>query len=301
MKKVLYIYLFSVLSISSFGQKIRFSDRTNVWKELELADWPITYLDYQCNYIGDTISNGIKYEIFSGARGLPSGLCLIREDSILSKVYVKILPNFGGSSIDTTEQVLYDYNWQVGDTVIRNLNGYFIHVISGVDSTLINSVWHKVWHFQAVNSGSKNFDIIEGIGCTDNPIFPLSPMNFENAFRLMCFRNFSGSPTVNPAISGYFDNKTSCTLGIDQIAEKSKNVLVIPNPINKSGKIVFPYTISTGSVILSNVIGQIVINIPIQNKEEIAIGDKIEVSCLYFYRVVDIQSGKVFSGKFMVQ
>ena len=146
---------------------------------------------------------------------------------------------------------------------------------------------------------TKDFDVIEGIGCTDDPIFPLFPLNFEAGTQLFCFNTNSTTPTVSPKVSGYFDNTTSCTLGVDQITPKSKTTTIYPNPIDETSKIVFSNNISTGSVTVVNDIGQVVLNIPFQNKDDLLIGDKINVPGIYFYRVTDNNNGQVLSGKFV--
>lgn len=302
MKKTFFSFIFAILAFTSFAQKIRFSDTTNVWREIAMYDWPPDYNDYECRYQCDTIRGGIKYQILRGSVWT-SGEVLIREDTSASKVYVTIL----GGGCDSTEHVLYDYDWQVGDTIIRDVREHYVHVISAIDSTLANSIWHKVWHFQAISAssgsssiGTKNFDVIEGIGCTDDPIFSLFPMNFEAASKLYCFSDQFGTPSVNPKVSGYFDNGSSCTLGANQFTKK-KEALIIPNPVGQTSKIILPSNILSGALAVINDVGQTVFMLSFQNKEEISIGDKIKVPGMYYYRVTDIINNIAFSGKFVKQ
>jgi hypothetical protein len=298
MKKTLFAVLF-VLSVSpSFAQKIRFSESTNEWDIRDIYGWPMDSVTLSIRYSADTIKGGIRYRIISPPLGF-GGLLGIREDTILSKVYVRMLISSGA---DTTEQVLYDYNLHVGDTIIRKSVGdSFVHIISHVDSVLINTNWHKTWHFQLLSAttGSKSFDVIEGIGCTDDPLFPLHPMNFESISKLLCFHNASSSPIVSPAVSGYFDNNISCRLQTDQIVQKENHAIIIPNPIDNSARIVLPSTISSGNLIITNTIGQTIISTSFQNKNELPIGDKIKQRGIYFFRVVDNETNNVYSGKFV--
>ncbi len=284
--------------MSASGQKIRFSDSTNKWKIIYIHGWPIESMIMNCHWGTTKIKDSIEYRLLLGST-VTAGDCLIREDTIAAKVYVRILPNYGGSGIDSTEQVLYDYNWQVGDTVIRNVREYYKHVITRIDSTMINSNWHKVWHFQEVTISSKDFDVIEGLGCTDDPIFPLFPMNFESASKILCFSNNSTIPFISPSVGGYFDNVTSCSLSLSEI--KQREVAIYPNPVNGYSKLLLPDNITCGTLSVHNTLGQTILNTPFEHKSQLLIGDQIKVPGMYYYRVTDADNGVSFSGKFVLQ
>ncbi|MES2703533.1 MAG: T9SS type A sorting domain-containing protein [Bacteroidota bacterium] len=296
-------YLLTMLSVvaclSSYGQKIRFTDSTNEWKIFLIHGWPITHLTSYCNYIKDTVRNGKNYKIIRGSVCTPSGLCLVREDTSSKKVYSVIIPDFSMSDFDTSEQILYDYNWQLGDTVVRTVRNYFKHVISEIDSTDINGVWHKVWHFHEVYSdeSSSDFDVIEGIGCTRDPLFPLIPGSFESHIRLSCFTNRYGTPPVAPII-GHFNNISSCTLEAEDLPSANSETSVVPNPITEFSKIILPGKTQTGSIVVYNALGQAVVTLSVDNTTEILIGDKITVQGLYWYRVTT-EGCTSYTGKFV--
>jgi hypothetical protein len=115
---------------------------------------------------------------------------------------------------------------------------------------------------------------------------------------LRCFHDANGTPSISPKVSGYFDNNISCRLQTDQIVQKENHPIVVPNPIDNSARIVLPSTISSGNLIITNTVGQTIINTSFQNKNELPIGDKIKQPGIYFYHVSDNETNNVYSGKF---
>jgi len=309
MKKIVLALLLLILNTSSFAQKIRFSDSTNVWKGLDY-DWttsPPSVDLYTASYISDSIINGYHYKLLLAVFNTyypNSEYYFIREDTIASRVFARNL-FYSGSSSDTIEQILYDYNWLVGDTVNRyyGTSEHYQTYIEGIDSTMINGIWHKVWHFMPTatteSMGTAEYYVIEGMGCISDPLLPLRPMAFENGTQLTCFANNGTTPFVSPMVDGYFDNATSCTLAVNDIIKKNKSATVLPNPISIDSKITLPYSISSGTLVVLNDIGQTIINTPFQNKDELLIGDKITTLGIFFYRVTDKSTGNVFAGKFV--
>ncbi len=275
----------------SFGQKIRFTDSANRWLVHDHYIWgENSYWIF--NFVGDTIVSGIQYKRLKGRLDTS----LVREDTITHKVYVK---NFVSQRInyhvDTAEELLYDFNLQLHDTFIHFVDTVMIKdIVNSIDSVTIQGVSHKVWLFYY-------YTVIEGIGCLDHPILPASYDVFEMYHDLVCFSNEHGTPLITPGISGskgYFDNFTSCTAVVDDFTRK-KNATIFPNPIDITSKIVLPYKVTSGKVSVVDDIGQMIINMDFENKEELQIGDKIKVPGIYYYRVTDNTSGKVFSGKFV--
>ena len=225
-----------------------------------------------------------------------------REDTVAGKVYIKY-PS--GMHVDTNEQVLYDYNWRVGDTVRTFTSGIGATVswVYQMDSTQINGICYKVWHF----TGDARYNVIEGLGCTNGlnyPMFPYPP--FEDSRQLICFRDQYGSyPLSNPVSSWgmlgdlYFDNFFSCNpsvLGIDKTS--SQDVSISPNPITHDTKITFSKLISSGTLTISNILGQHIVDCSFTNRSEFPIGDLINLKGIYIYRITDNQSGNIFLGKF---
>ncbi len=304
MKKPLLLALLFLISLSSFGQKIKFSDSTNQWKVFYHycgdnrlgSSWTLH------SYIGDTEYHGMKYKILSDAYG--SGFnSFIREDTIIKKVFTISLIHDN----DTIEKVLYDYTLNVGDTFKTAVS---VHYVSSIDSVIINSKWHKIFDFFPVSCsgcstgwGPREYIVIEGIGSLNSPVFPIDAIGFEGCITLTCFNNQGSTPSLSHLAGSYFNNTSSCglTFGEDvkNINFQTEIAFVTPNPIIESSKIQLPHSIPSITLTITNTLGQIVAQIPFQNKQELPIGDLVKSPGIYFYRVKDNGSGEIFSGKFV--
>lgn len=322
MKKITLLIVLVLLCISSFAQKIQFCDSSNVWSMVDSTIGccvirPTQYTTAYYDSVAPVSYNGHSWRTLVSL----STPVLVREDS--GRVYVI-------STADSTERILYDFNLGLNDTIrtIYPLEKYTAW-ITQIDSTRLAGIWYKVWHFEGLDSVlfytdsayAINYDVIEGIGCTNGVYYPAAAY-YRNSFfeHLLCFSNDLGitSALSNPVpsygygyIGDYFDNGSSCSqygiintniihgAGIKNIPQQGDHVSVIPNPMNETGKLVCSYTISSGSVIVINSLGQEVINLPFRNTDEVFIGDKIKLPGIYFYRVMDNESGKTFSGKFV--
>ncbi len=309
-KRTLLISLFFLLSLPSFGQKIHFTDSANKWNffVIELAHGSGTESHDHEFLNSDTVINGKRCVLYYNFA--------YYEDTVADKVFFMTLP-------DTTDLfLLYDYNLTPGDTIVNQTNEFgpletsYNEVIS-IDSTQINGLWYKIWqlggyippdHATTIYS----FTIIEGIGCVNGLHFPCNPLGRTGnpTSQLQCFENNGASyPLSNPVfVTGqvsawnfYFDNAASCNLNLDatNLSKGMEKVKVVPDPIDASSRIALPYEIKSGSLVVLNNLGQTFINTTFQNKGEFLIGDKINIPGLYFYKVTDDQSSKVFSGKFI--
>jgi hypothetical protein len=129
---------------------------------------------------------------------------------------------------------LYDFNLNVGDSVLFNLfgtNPEWLQVIN-VDSVQINGVFYKRQKFNepSINAFDRLDEIwIEGIGSLHGPLFPNFPVKFsqEIADSSWVTCTFSGNQSVwqNPYYSDCFVN---ITLGIDK--SEIENFRLYPNP-----------------------------------------------------------------------
>ncbi len=214
-----------------YAQQIRFTDTSNTWSVIN-STIEQCYTSYY-HYNGDTIINAKKYLLLDGV--------FVREDTLLKRVYV-IPPAGETQDFSLTERILYDYNWQVGDTVRYDYPfKHFKYTITSIDSTQINSKWYKIWHF--VNAMSNDtfvnttttayYSIVEGIGSLNHPWFPVYPYTFEGYYTLSCFSENNISPEVNPAVGG-FNNTTSCTLLTKYITHHNSDITAYPNPANST-------------------------------------------------------------------
>ena len=232
MKRIFLISLFMIVvsGTFSFGQKIKFSDSTNVWEMLRCSfDVNVTCQRVENardtgRYWTDTVFNGKSYfRIHSSDL-----LNFYREDTINKKVFIRYYNTIFGT-LDTVDEILYDYKWQLGDTVRYHQMGYMSTVawVSNIDSTQISGMWYKVWHFYVTDSVSHpilaNYSVIEGIGCTNGLTFPVNSLQaapwWEISLQLICFSNSGVSPHLSNPVSTHgisgsvnFDNNFSCII-----------------------------------------------------------------------------------------
>jgi len=263
-------------------------------------------------YDGKVTYNGHDYQTLISSLGS----YLVREEA--GRVYVIGTP-------DSIERVLYDFNLKLNDTLVLSYPGQDTYVswVSGIDSTEIYGKWYKIWGFSGIDRGQDSsrllkYNVIEGIGCTNGIYYPASPYALTAfAEQLLCFTNDMGitSGLTNPVPSfgntyiASFDNKTSCSqipilpppnnLGTQQITQTNKKIDVVPNPINENSRIILPYNIQSGTLLISNSIGQIVYSTSFNHKDELPLSDAVHTAGIYFYRVTDNQNGQIYPGKFI--
>ncbi len=293
-------YIFSILfvlifSSTSFGQKIHFNDSTNRWTCFMVNDvsWPYFVNKYICSYLGEVTYSGLKYRPLHCRLGnVP-----VREDTILHKVYA--IDNVYSSG--DTERVLYDFSLQLGDTFkYRSI----YHIVTSIDSVVINSTWHKIWYLKASNYYMHaDYLVIEGIGGLGDPMFPLNPVEGEFGNPLTCFSTHDSTPPLSKMVGYYFDNDSSCRLtfgmGVPNVMGRTPTSNVAPNPINESSNILLPNVIQSGILQVYNTLGQLVVQEKYSHFDSIPIGDKIFVPGLYYYIVRDEIGGGEFRGKFV--
>jgi hypothetical protein len=251
-------------------------------------------LDYYSTrrFVGDTTIGSTIFSVLDAEYAL----CLVREDTVAGKVFVRYIPGAYGGSNDTVEQVLYDYNLRIGDTTFHSVDGVtYFHVVSSLDSILIQGVYHKIWRLEGYTFP---YTVIEGIGCTTYPTFPIVLHQFERSDMLTCYANKYGQPLISPAVS-MFDNSTSCKLDISPVRSDKRDAKVIPNPVGRGSKIVMPYCVQSGFFDIVDDMGKHIAAQAINDQSEILIDDKVILPGIYFYRVIDNGSAEVFTGKFV--
>src|SRR5215217_6588638 len=230
MKNVLLFLITSLLITSSFASRIHLTDTSNIWKVVyeEYDGFTYRYF-YTLAFTGDTVINGMNYKIMTNLTSSPKGYPAryFREDTTNGKAWC-IMQSFN----DSTEHLIYDDNWQIGDSI--TWNGFHFQgssKVTGKDSTFINGEWYKVFQFRSTQSAAVVFEVIEGIGSISGPAFTGQPYTFENSWKLTCFNNNGITPLVNPKIGRYnFDNSLSCTVSVSEHTKNNVRLLVFPNP-----------------------------------------------------------------------
>jgi len=140
----------------------------------------------------------------------------IRQDILNKKVFY-IPP------AETTEQLLYDFNMQVGDTVKGFLETFSYHddTIISIDSVKVDSTYCKRWNINTCY----NIYFIEGIGSTYG-LIEQSPgcITDQADYTITCFQQ--NGQTLYP------DTTTNCQVitAVNSLDEISNHVKIFPNP-----------------------------------------------------------------------
>ena len=266
MKTISLLLVLSILSLShAFAQKIRFNDSTNNWTVFAYSCGGDPYIvdSSIVGYNGDTVIHGIPYRKVRN-----SSSSFIREDTFLKKVYA-IIPT---SDTDTTEQVLYDYTLNPGDSLVGH---YTTERVDSIDSVVINGIWHKIWFFSPTSRWGAEpgavfvgYTAIEGIGCLNGPFYPLYPYFFEECITLTCFSNKGTTPPLSHRVSGYFDNTSSCELtyglGVKTVSTQT-TINIYPNPATT--ELTVSANAPINQVTISDLVGRAVLEHSYNSKE----------------------------------
>ncbi|MBS1773270.1 MAG: T9SS type A sorting domain-containing protein [Bacteroidetes bacterium] len=284
MNKPLLIFFYCLLFIvhSSYAQKIRFTDTSNRWRVCYDSWGNGSHPMYGDSYfIGDTIIKGKSYKIKFFNE-------FYREDTVLRKVYMYR---------DSIEYVYLDYNLKIGDTIQvydKYISQTYMAYVNMVDSVQIDSVWHTMWLFnQNIVLYANNYVVIEGIG-------EFKHTYFENGWWLTCFKNKGSIIEIKYFPQNLYLNATTCALSVNTTPKLNKSISIIPNPANESSRIVFPNAIQSGSVVITNMLGQVVMQKEIMNKDEVQIG-RLNNEGVYFYKVFDKTNNQTYTGKFVYE
>ena len=233
----------------------QFPDSNALWNIVrEDYGWPVNSIEhYSIEIIGDTIINGSLYQKLFTPYIQPfdqSAVSLgyngaIREDTINKKVFI-IPPS------ESSEQLLYDFTMQVGDTVQGYIETYSDpkDTVISVDSILVGNNYRKRWNINA----EYDISLIEGIGSTYG-LIEKSPGQLIDCpnFWIICFKQ--NGMTIFP------DTLTNCDLitSINNI-NKKKFVVIYPNPSNGFLTIEFENYSLVKKIIITDLTGKTVIS-----------------------------------------
>jgi Secretion system C-terminal sorting domain len=286
MKRIVFLIFLIALSKSIFAQTIRFTDTTNTWKVFFYSCGGDPYFVSDCSvkYAGDTIVHGIGYKKLNDCF-FPFNP-LVREDTLTGKVYII----YAISDSDTAEKTLYDYSLHIGDTLIDNMAN---SRVLNIDTVLVNGIPHRVWHFMPTSTSVGigelyvPYNVIEGIGCTYDPIFPIAPMQFEDCYAMTCFTNNGTTPTLDRTID-HFDNSTSCALTFGLSVPNTianEEFMISPNPV--ATDLMISSTDMVKDALVYNIVGQQVTHL-IGASHTMHIDVKDLASGVYFVKINNI-------------
>ena len=190
------------------------------------------------------------------------------------------------------EQVLYDFNLQVNDTLkgFSNNECNWIKTITSIDSIFIGSSYRKRWNNGA---GLGSLSIIEGIGSSvgllDFCPYTLSPCN-----HLGCFAE-NGQTFLS---DGVF---SSCDV-ITAIENNSSNINsenIYPNPFHSTATIKLKNDFENSELDIYNIHGEQIRQQRIISPITYIVRDGL-CNGIYFYKVINMK-GDLMSGKFAIE
>lgn len=220
----------------------------NCW-EFGMAD-----IDYSFITAGDTTIQDVNYiklhtpdpddNSIGDCGGITVGYRGALRQDIENKLVYFVPPN------ETEEQLLYDFNLEVGDT----LSGYIapawdeICQVESIDSVLVGNSYRKRWN---VNWWYYDAQLIEGIGSTYGLLERLTSVTDLPDYTLSCFTQ--AEEVLYPP------NSEPCQVitNVHQVAA-SKNYRVYPNPSTGSFHIDGPTLSDIDRVRIYNSIGMVV-------------------------------------------
>ncbi|MCX6305505.1 MAG: T9SS type A sorting domain-containing protein [Bacteroidetes bacterium] len=259
MKKLLFL-ISALITLSSLAQQpvyFPFPESNAQWNTHMLQmGWPPLEKNYSIIISGDTLINGLLYQKltivnpawYKGA---------IRQDTANRKVF--IIPPAAA-----TEELLYDFTMQVGDTVKGYIENYLNtkDIVENIDTVLVGNNYRKRWK---INSGY-NIYFIEGIGSTYG-LVEYSPGTIVDGpdFSISCFRQ--NSLTIYP------DTITNCGLitSVKPIEIQNDQLRIYPNPSNGSFTIEFDESLAIKEIRLTDLLGKIFFQQQTDNRTKIEI------------------------------
>jgi hypothetical protein len=331
MKRILF-FIFLFLCLHSLAQKSKYIPfPSNLISYGYIQHWKAEYMYYsvyRAEIKGDTIFNGIDYSKYYLAEKFPdnpttneypntSGSYIklaggIRNDLATKKVYLYSLSTH-------TEELLYDFDLQVGDTLFKDRGYGFYHSLLSTDFTaLIDTTWvsridsvlmphdglyHKRFNFNTrfklgnnvlistdninVNGPKIKIDpLIEGVGIYYNPVRLL--YLFENGWELYpeCMSIDEQTVFNNITVNGPpFIKSNLCNSIITSIHENKEDVTatLYPNPSNGNFELL-TNDLKNSFFEINNILGTIILKSKIE-KDKTEIELLTQPTGIYFIRI----------------
>lgn len=233
---ILSIFLVSIIHISKAQSWVYhpFPADSAIWMQDGMNSGGYLYA-FRTYMLGDTIISSLNYKkvyskyliwpYFSTTPISPSDyIGSMRQDIAAKKVYF----------IDywsTTENILYDFDLTIGDTISGNAPGDTVFV-AGIDSTLVGGVYHKTFilgNTSFATSALVPGKLIEGVGC-DAGFKNLYASGFEFENNLLCLATYGN--VIYPSGPGpYSVGYCSYAVGVGELKNNELKLTVMPNPV----------------------------------------------------------------------
>jgi len=235
--KTLLLIIFSAITFATHAQTSiyhPFPDSDAVWNAVYYyGDHVICWDEIHYSYVfgNDTVIASRSYHkiMIPFAINISSVPCgsyvpvgyqgAIRQDTTTEKVYFV-------EQYSTTEQLLYDFNLHVGDTLKYGISKWapcaqYPDTVTTIDSILIGNTYRKQFTFSGYMS---YYQLIEGIGSTNGLLELPCPSRIEEGLRLNCFQQ--------NGITLYPDSTITCDIisSVNDLSEKNISITLSPNP-----------------------------------------------------------------------
>jgi hypothetical protein len=228
-----------ILSLAFSSSKAQINDyllHNPVWRDSSTCAVPqpcIQYEGYNFYVNGDTTWNGLVYKkIFRKGAGEYVWFSPTPPQCSGSYSYVETEPSFILRSLgkqmfikiqsEPSEQLLYDFDLEVGDTLPATYNNWPGNIIyvTAIDSFYTPYGYRKIFTLGGANWAQH---LIEGVGSSHGLVEPLSNF-FDCGYQLLCF-------SLNDT-SWYPSQGISCNipLSIGEVSAVS-NISINPNPM----------------------------------------------------------------------
>ncbi|HOI31896.1 MAG: T9SS type A sorting domain-containing protein [Bacteroidales bacterium] len=232
-KSIIISILFSILTISAFGQDhYPLIQENNSWNVLSVVGSFIDTTYYTITYklTGDTIINSKAYKkLYASEEEQAANWSLwafMREDTD-KKVWIRWHQ-------DDEEFLAYDFSIDVGDSVLVGVDNPEYLRVDSISEIVINQSQRKKFWLSAINFPTYYKETwIEGIGSNKGICWSGSVLVVGGWFRLLCMHENETLIYANP-------NYESCYLITDINEIENPIVELFPNPANTQTSLKLP-------------------------------------------------------------
>jgi len=264
MKKAVLIFLTLSGVLSKLDAQISYFENDPVWRLTHgwsQDGFNVIYTYYTYYVDGDTLVNDTAYHKMYTHRWNDSEVLgtelkgLVRQEE--RKVFARDVD--GLWTLDNTDQLIYDFGLEVGDTIPQTPLYLWPSneptTVESIDSLLIGDNYHRI-----INSNDIDATLLEGVGHAQG-FFEGMGIPFDHVYYLECYhKNNSEIIFSNEQLGWWGSGTENCdlTISIEEIND-DRFISVFPNPSNGLLKISCSVTIKHLSVI--DIFGQKVMQV----------------------------------------
>lgn len=246
---------------------------------------------YQLSIIGEEIVNGKTYKIIESTPGIITG-CLVREEN---GIVFKYNPTIND------EEVLYDFNLEVGDTFTMldspsctlgdSTPGLGAQLtVTNTFSNMIAGELRKVIEFSTAPYGEEYW--IEGIGSITGFEPYVEVLDSTCWSKLACF-------TIDGAIY-YFNNATACDNTTLNLPEYLRDEMVLaPNPVTDVSILQLPSELNIDTIRILDITGKVISEETI-TKNYMTISAMDYAAGVYFYQALS-ENNVIKTERFVIR